>query len=77
MKYNTRNQIYKIVGRTGRTKGRETTASFRKLEIRELQKTARGEITPYKEVGECLSTADTRAVMTSALYLLNANCESC
>ena len=62
---------------TGRTKVREITASFRKLQIRELQKTARGEITPYKEVGEYLSTADTRAVMTSAFYLLNADPDSC
>lgn len=50
MEYNTRDQIYKIIGMSGRTKLREITASFRKLEIRELQKTARDDITSYKEV---------------------------
>ena len=37
---------------------REITASFRKLEIRELQKTARDDITSYKEVGEYLPKKD-------------------
>lgn len=61
---------------SGRTKVREITASFRKLEIRELQKTARDDITSYKEVGEYLPTADTGAVVTS-LYLLNNAGVSC
>lgn len=71
MKYRG-SKIYKIVGMTGWTKVREIAACFRKLEIGELQKTATDNLIPYKKVGGYLPTADTRTVMTSALYLLNS-----
>lgn len=56
---------------TGRTRVREIAACFRKLEIGELQKTATDNLIPYSGSGY-LPTADTRTVMTSALYLLNS-----